>query len=75
MCGQLGVPCSVPEAQRLFERFGYKDRLPYQKFANVLLTQPSRQLASEMPSEWVGGRGVAPCMGLHVMGNVPFRRS
>ncbi|GIL71076.1 hypothetical protein Vretimale_17844 [Volvox reticuliferus] len=45
---QLGVECSVAEAQRLFERFGFKDRLPYTRFANILLTQPSRQLAEEM---------------------------
>ncbi|GLC69071.1 hypothetical protein PLESTF_000783800 [Pleodorina starrii] len=49
LCGQLGVECGVAEAQRLFERFGYKDRLPYSRFAHVLLTQPSRQLAEEMP--------------------------
>ncbi len=49
MCQMLGVPCSVAEAARLFQRFGYKDRLPYNRFATVLLTQPSRQLAEEMP--------------------------
>ncbi|GFR42918.1 hypothetical protein Agub_g3918, partial [Astrephomene gubernaculifera] len=49
ICGQLGVSCGLSEAQRLFERFGYKERLPYARFAAVLLTQPSRQLAEEMP--------------------------
>lgn len=58
MCALLGVECSIPEAQKLFERFGFKDRLPYNRFAHVLLTQPSRQLAEEMPSE-LPGRGSA----------------
>ncbi|KAG2422675.1 hypothetical protein HXX76_015839 [Chlamydomonas incerta] len=49
MCALLGVECAIPEAQKLFERFGFKDRLPYNRFAHVLLTQPSRQLAEEMP--------------------------
>ncbi len=52
VCARLGVSVSMPEAAALFKRFGYDALMPYAKWSAVLLTQPSRQIAEEMPSEY-----------------------
>lgn len=55
MCEQVGVAISPIEAQGLFRRYGYESVMPYERFAYTLLTQPSRQLAEDMPGEFGGG--------------------
>ena len=37
------------EAQALFRRHGYESVMPYERFAYTLLSQPSRQMAEDMP--------------------------
>jgi len=46
---------SPAEAQALFRRFGYESVMPAEQFVHTLITQPSRQLAQEMP-------GVCACV-------------
>ena len=55
VCDQVGVPMSPLEAQALFRRYGYESVMPYERFAYTLLTQPSRQLAEDMPGEDLTG--------------------
>lgn len=50
MCGRVGVTINKAQAKALFRRFGYDDVMPYERWAHLLITQPSRQLG-ELPSE------------------------
>ncbi|KAJ9506292.1 hypothetical protein QJQ45_013870, partial [Haematococcus lacustris] len=50
VCAQVGVTVSDAEARALFRRFGYDTALPYERFAHMLLTQPARQLAEDLPT-------------------------
>jgi hypothetical protein len=52
---QVGVSVSQAEAAALFRRFGFDVTMPYERFAHILLTQPARQLAEDMP-------GVCVCL-------------
>jgi hypothetical protein len=47
VCAKLGVQVTLAEAAELFKRAGYDRVMPYQKWAQNLITQPSRQLAQE----------------------------
>lgn len=49
VCHSLGLEISQAQAQALFRRFGYDSAMSYAKFSHTLLTQPSRQLAEDMP--------------------------
>ncbi len=40
---------SPAESQALFRRFGFENVMPYEQFVHNLVTQPSRQLAQDMP--------------------------
>lgn len=44
---QLGVDVSFSEASALFLKYGYRDTMPYEKFAYILLVSPTRRLATE----------------------------
>ncbi len=62
LISKLGVTANMAEAQGLFRRFGYESVMPFNKWANILINQPSRQLADEtaggcygMPAQHVTG--------------------
>ena len=44
---QLGVDVSYPEAEAIFRKYGYRESMPYEKFAYILLVSPTRRLATE----------------------------
>ena len=48
---QVAVLISPAEAQALFKRFGFETVMPYEQFVHNLVTQPARQLASDMPGK------------------------
>lgn len=48
---QVDVMVSPAESQALFRRFGFETVMPYEQFVHNLVTQPSRQLATDMPGE------------------------
>lgn len=54
MSSQLDVLVSPTEAQALFKRFGFDTVMPYEQFVHNLVTQPSRQLANDMPGARTG---------------------
>ena len=45
VCNEIGVVVSPKEAQGLFNRYGYDNVMPYERFAHYLLTQPARQVS------------------------------
>jgi len=49
VCAEVGVSVSPAESQALFKRYGFETVMPYEQFVHNLVTQPARQLASEMP--------------------------